>query len=303
MNAGSVAGATPPVARPRPHWHQLWRRALAGFAHTAAQLLGNEAGAARPGLLQGLDPRAKLLGLLGLVVTATFLHRLPPLLLLLGASLLLGAASHLSARRLAVLWLTVPLFSALIMLPALLNVITPGTALVTLWQAATPGGRLPTLTITDAGLYVFARFLLRLTVCLTLAQLLTATTRADRLFRGLRSLGVPVLVIMLLTMMERYLTLLLRTAEDMHLARLSRSVNPGPVRDEQAWVAASLATLFRRTQALGNEVYLAMLARGYTGEVRLLHPPAWRPRDTLFLLFTITLAAALLCLSTDTGSL
>ena len=60
----------------------------------------------------------------------------------------------------------------------------------------------------------------------------------------------------------------------------------GPVsrRDDRRFVAAAVGTLFVRSQALGEEVYLAMLARGYAGEARLLERPRFRPRDALWLL-------------------
>jgi energy-coupling factor transporter transmembrane protein EcfT len=69
----------------------------------------------------------------------------------------------------------------------------------------------------------------------------------------------------LLSMMERYLWVLARAAEEIHLAKASRSIARGSLRDEQAWVAAGIGSLFRRTRALGHEVYLAMISRGYTG--------------------------------------
>jgi cobalt/nickel transport system permease protein len=116
--------------------------------------------------------------------------------------------------------------------------------------------------------------------------LLTATTRSNRLLRGLRGLGVPVLFVMLLSMMERYLTVFIRAAEEIHLAKISRSITVGTLRQEQAWVAAGIGALFRRTQALGNVVYLAMISRGYTGEVYLLDEPCWQVTDWAFLLIT-----------------
>ncbi len=196
-------------AFPRSRGQRIMRQAVGNLAHLLAEMLDNEAIARRSGLLQRVDARAKVLGLLGLVVIVTLVHLIPTLLLAYGLCLLLALLSQVPVSRLTRAWLAVPLFSVAIMLPALLNVVTPGHALCTLWRFSTahlgPWRVPPALTVTDAGLLVACRFVLRTAVCVTLALLLTATTPANRLFRGLRALGVPVLFVMLLTMMQRYL--------------------------------------------------------------------------------------------------
>jgi len=288
-----------PAARAgRSTRHSALRRAVGGFAHLLAELLDNETLAARAGLLQRLDPRAKVVGLLGLVLVAALAHRIATLTVLLGAAGVLAAASRLPWRRLAAAWAAVPLFSAAIMAPAMLNWVTPGPALVHLLSF--PSGhlgpwRVPSeLAVTSAGVWVAARFVLRSVVCVTLALLLSATTRPDRLFRGLRALGVPALFIMLLSLAERYLTLLLRAAEELHLARLSRTIRTGSVGEEQRWVGAGMGSLLRRTNALSADVYLAMIARGYRGEAHPLDSGSWRALDSGFLVATAVLAAGLL---------
>lgn len=223
-------------------------------------MLANEETASRPGLMQGINVRAKVAGVLAVIVAATLLHSIALLGALYMLCIALALLSRVPMRRLARVWLVVPLFSAAIMLPATLSLVTPGSALIMLHRTN------PELVVTDAGLVVAARFILRAAVCVSLVLLLTATTRPDRLFSGLRSLGVPRVFVMLLTMMERYLWVLVRIAEEIHLAKISRSITGGTVRDEQAWVAAGMGSLFRRTRSLGHEVYLAMVSRGYTGE-------------------------------------
>jgi cobalt/nickel transport system permease protein len=275
----------PPAAR--HHGRNVVRRAMAGFTRLLGEMLVDEEVAVRPGFLQGIDPRAKVLGLLGLMVAVTFTHHLLVLLAAYALCLLLAGLSRVPARRFAQALLAVLAFSVVVALPAVLNVVTPGTSLWTLWHDVHrhlgPWQLPETLAVTDAGLLVAARFILRAAVCVSLAALLAATTRAERLFRGLRALGVPQLFVMLLGMMQRYLGALLRAAEEIHLAKLSRSIVPGSLRQEQGWMAAGLGALFRRTQRLGNDVYLAMLSRGYTGEVHLLDEPHWRGRDWAFL--------------------
>jgi cobalt/nickel transport system permease protein len=248
--------------------------------------------------LQQIDPRAKVLGLLGLIVVATLVHQLTTLAITYGLCLLLAVFSAIPARRMLQVWLAIPLFSAAFMLPALLNAVTPGHPLLTLWHFAGrhlgPWRVPPALTITDGGLYVALRFILRTAVCITLALLLTTSTRTHRLFRGLRALGVPMLFVMLLSMMERYLTVFVRAAEEIHLAKISRSITTTATRQEQAWVAAGIGALFRRTQALGSAVHLAMISRGYRGEIYLLDEPRWQLRDWALLMIAAGFAIVML---------
>lgn len=253
-----------PLRAARRSRANIARRAAGAFAGLLADMLSNEETASRPGLLQRIDARAKVVGALALIVGATLLHDVASLAGLYALCLVLAALSRVPVRRLARVWLVVPLFSAAIMLPATLNLVTPGSPVLTLHRAN------PALMVTDAGLLVAGRFVLRTAVCVSLVLLLTATTRPDRLFAGLRALGVPKVFVMLLSMMERYLWVLARAAEEIHLAKVSRSIASGSVREEQAWMAAGMGSLFRRTRALGQEVYLAMISRGYTGEVHLL---------------------------------
>ena len=291
--------AVPVAAFWRPHLgRKTLRKALGSLAQLLEEMLVNEASAKQAGLLQAIDARAKVLGLIGLVVVVTFVQQIFTLALAFAMCLLLAGLSHVPLRRLLRAWLVVPLFSAAITLPALLNIFTPGQSLVTIWNVSGisigPWAVPPILTVTDTGLYVAGRFVLRTVVCITLAILLTATTRSNRLLRGLRMLGVPALFVMLLSMMERYLSVLVHAAEEIHLAKISRSIATESLRREHAWIAAGMGALFRRTQSLGNNVNLAMVARGYTGEPRLLEETRWQLTDWAFLMIAVGFATVLL---------
>ena len=273
----TAAGATLP-AHPTRYRKDIARKTVRQLMAVISDSLLEGQTAMRAGLLQRIDPRAKVVGLLGLLVCVTLLHTLPALLAAYVVIVLLACCSRLPARRYAGVWSLAPLFSAVLMLPMTLNVFTPGDTLLPLGQW---GGTM--LGVTDNGLFVAARLVMRTACCIALTVLLTATTPTHRLFYGLRALGIPQLFVMLLAVMERYLHALLRTATELHLAKLSRTVIPGSVQSQQIWAAAGIAVLFRRAQRLGDGIYLAMISRGYTGATRLLDSGAWRVGDTLFL--------------------
>lgn len=263
------------------------RGAVGSFAHIMASFLADDKTAGSSGLLQGIDARAKVLGLIGLVIITTMLHNLPSLVFSYIICVFLAILSNVPFRRFAGVWLVVPLFSAMIMIPATLNIVTPGNNLFMIWRnmnySIGPWHLPQVLAVTDSGLLIAARFILRTATCVSLTVLLASTTRPAKLFRALHLLGVPQIFITLLTMMERYLGILIRSAEEIHLAKISRSITVETVRQEHAWIAAGMVTLFRRTHTLSNAIYLAMISRGYTGDIYLLKESSLRTRDWLFL--------------------
>jgi len=258
-------------------------RFVLGIGHFLEEAFAGEALSARPGLLQGLDARAKLVGLLALVVTAALSTDIVALLALLAAGVALIPLSRLSLRAFALrAWTVVPVFTLIIALPATTSWVTPGEALVPLWG----GG-----SVTQNGLLVAARLVVRVTATVTFGVLLAVTTRWDALLRGLRVLFVPRTFVFILAATYRYVFQLLRLTQDLVTARLSRSVGPVSRRDDRGFIAAAVGTLFARSQVLGEEVYLAMLARGYTGEVLTLERLRWRLRDAVWLVVVTMLIA------------
>ena len=139
--------------------------------------------------------------------------------------------------------------------------------------------------------------MVRVSAAVTFGVLLAVTTRWDVLMQALRVLFVPRTFVFILTATYRYVFQLSRLLQDLVTARLARSLGPVSRRDDRRFIAAAVATLFVRSQVLGEEVYLAMLARGYTGEVRILaRPRVPRLRDALWLAAVAALLAALAAL-------
>jgi cobalt/nickel transport system permease protein len=238
------------------------------------------------------------MGVLLLIAACTLAERPESLVAAVFGTWLLAAASGLDLRRFFLALSLVPLFTLALAVPACLNVVTGGPAVLVLLRY--PAGSLgpwrwpENLAVTAPGLYVAVRFVLRSTACVSLAALLTASTSPPELLRGLRGLGVPSPFVMAAGMMARYLALLLRGAEEIHMAKLSRSIGGVDVARAQAWAAASLGETFRRSRALAEEVTHAMISRGYSGEAKSLTEPRLRVRDGLFL-GACAAAAALLC--------
>jgi cobalt/nickel transport system permease protein len=279
----------------RAHVAGAVRRGLASLGTAlAAQLAPTRT----TGWLSAFDARAKVIAAVVLIVAVSLVHGLPAL----GASALLAVAIALSAglrrRELAPLWLGVPLFTLALALPATLNLLTPGPAVWVIW---TPVARqwgpvaLPDhVAVTLPGLVVAGRFLLRALASVLFALTLTATTEPAALVNGLRRLGMPRVFGMILTMMQRYLCVILRTAEELHLARLSRTIAPETTRQGQRLAAAGIGALLLSSLRLAEGVHSAMVARGYDGDIRTLAATRWTARDAILVAAGLCLAAALI---------
>ena len=289
-----AGGPEPPTRAGRTR--QLFsERLLGGLTAWVERAVTSDELARRPGLLQRLDPRVKLVSLLALVVVAAMATRVTVLLALLALAVALVPASRIGLRRFAArAWTFVPLFTALIMLPAVLSVVTPGRAVATVWSHGAPLPGLPaTLAVTAPGLLVFARLVLRVTTVVSLSVLLTLTTPWSDLLKALRSIGVPRGLVFVLAVAYRYVFTLVRLVQDMALARTSRLVGRVSAREDRRFLGGAVAAVFGKSQATSEQVYQAMVSRGYTGEARTLQ--SWRVRR-LGLVWSVAVAGGLVVL-------
>jgi cobalt ECF transporter T component CbiQ len=259
-------------------------RTLATIVRRTGRAFYAEELARADGLLQRLDPRAKVCGLLLLLLDAALARNLFAILCVFAVALALALLSRVPVRTLATrAWLGAFLFTALIALPALF--ITPGRAVL----------RLPLLgwPLTEQGIQSALYLVARVETAVTLSLLLVLCTPWTHVLKALSSLGVPVVFVVILGMTYRYVFLLLQTAREMFESRQSRAVGAldGPTGRRLA--AASAGVLLARTFQLSGEVYLAMQSRGFRGEVYTLDDFRMRRMDWLALAAFVTAAAAL----------
>ena len=241
--------------------------------------------AQRSGLLQRLDPRAKLILALILLVTISILVK--PVLLL-GLCLTLGLLALLARVKLRVFlvqgWFLVLAYTAILAAPATLNWVTAGNPVLVLFQFSGAPHIGPwvfpsTLAVTDNGLNTAILLVMRVGSSWFVTLLLLTTSSWKGLLRALRCLAVPEFLVFALSMTVRYIHLLLGIALDWYLARKSRTLRATRWRQDQDWLVAQVGTLFRRSHSLAESVYLSMVSRGFRGETRVLEEPRWRPVD------------------------
>jgi cobalt/nickel transport system permease protein len=278
-------------------------RTLKAVAGLMAEFVFSEAYALKAGLLQGLDPRFKLIGLLSLVAGVSFLHSLPAIYGLCVLALFLAALSRVGAAFfLKRVWLVLPLFAGAIALPATLNLFTPGDLVWKIGELERayrfgPYEIPKEIGFTNQGVAAALFLVGRVGASLSFVLLLTLTTPWAGILKAVRSLGVPQVYVQTLGMALRYLMLLSRIVEEMYTAKKSRTLKAGKIRAEQRWIAAQAGALFARSLQLSSEVHRAMIARGYQGEIKILNPFRVRTRDYLWLGSCLGLTAALVYFS------
>jgi cobalt/nickel transport system permease protein len=266
-------------------------KTLQGGAALLQQVMFGDDVAGRRGLLQRIDPRVKLVSLLVLLVVGGLAHSMLTLVAMYALTLVLAAASALPVgffvKR---VWLFVPIFTGIVVLPATLSIVTPGDVVLPLWHwNGVPEG------FTAQGLTAAARVVCRVAVSTSLVVLLTLTTPWVRLLAALRGLGVPRIFILIIGMAYRYLFLLLGTITDMFQARQART--PGTPKHDasaRAFVGAGVGTLLGKAGQLSEEVHHAMVARGYRGDATTLDDPRLGRADLGYAVFVALVAVALL---------
>ena len=271
---------------------------LLGLSRLVRDSVFSEKIAARPGLLQGLDPRIKLVGMLSLLVTVSLLRNWYLIVPLYGLTLVMAAASRISLKLyIRRVWLFVPIFAAIIVFPSLFNIVRPGDPLWVIWDfghqvTLGPWSLGTTLAITSQGVKGAILLILRVVTSVSLGVLLALTTRWADLLKSLRVFYIPRVFVLVLSMTYRYIFLLLAMAEDIFTARTSRMVGPSSPREDRRFIASSMGTLLGKSHAFSEEVYGAMVSRGYNGEPVISHSFQARPADW-FWLASVALAIAL----------
>lgn len=112
----------------------------------------------------------------------------------------------------------------------------------------------------EAGVGIIAKA----TLGVLTAILLSATTTAREILRGLEILKLPTLLVQIASFMLRYLNVVTDEMERMRVARASRGFQETGIKHWKV-LANSAGALFIRSYERGERVHLAMLSRGYTG--------------------------------------
>ena len=282
--------AQPPEAPSATHHgggggRSIARKTADSIAHAITEVLQNEELAARPGLLQRLDPRIKLLTLVLFAVTASLVHSVWVLVALIGVTIVLAAASRVGVGSFErKVWASAGLLAFLLAAPSAMRIFTPGPVVVPLGP----------FSLTEPGLMGAATLTTRVVAAAGFALLVMWTMRWSDLLKALSAMRLPDVVVATLAMTQKQILTLLRTVEQVHLARESRTLTHGSARADRAWVTERMAFVVRKSMKTADDVYDAMLSRGFTGAMPSLVRLRLRPRDWAWSVASVALCAAIL---------
>lgn len=174
-----------------------------------------------------------------------------------------------------------------------------------------PGDILAEFSVGRVALHISTEGLIRLLsiaikswLSVQVAVLLTVSTPFPDLLQAMRALKLPRLLVAVFGLMWRYLFVLVDEALRLMRARSARSsqhpvgnYRTGRTVGWRAQVTGSMAgSLFLRAFERSDRIYLAMLARGYDGEVRLRPLPPLTRLQWLSLLSGIAILLLILAL-------
>jgi len=137
------------------------------------------------------------------------------------------------------------------------------------------------VSVTHTGLQVLWNVLIKAWLSILSLIWLTSTTKLPNLLQGLEQLGMPRVMVMILSFMYRYIFVLVDEVMRMRQARNSRYFGGKRLRQLRT-VGNMVGTLFIRSYERGERVYAAMLARGFDGHSRTLNRLNFSQADAYF---------------------
>jgi len=135
------------------------------------------------------------------------------------------------------------------------------------------------------GLLAGAGIVAKGTIGVISAIILSSSTSAREILRGLERLRLPSLMVQIASFMLRYVNVVNDEMERMKVARASRGFEATGIKHWRV-LATAAGALFIRSYERGERVHLAMLSRGYSGtlpqdELVKLEKQVWLTASTL----------------------
>ena len=265
----------------------------------------SETYAKRNGLLQSLDPRAKLISILAVIFATSTIGDLNVLIFVYLLTLLFAHLSKINVgffiKR---VWLFIPIFAGIIALPMIFNVFLPGQCIFQVAYLG-PGAHLgpfslpANICITEQGVNMAIIFTMRVATCVSAVVLLFITTPQQVLFKSVRSVGVPKIYVLTLEMAYRYIFLLMDMVREMYVAKKARTIKSRSMFEEQKWVGGRMGYTLIRSIDMSEKVHMAMMSRGFNGDVKVMQQFKMKNRDYFAAATGLSLSILLVLISQD----
>ncbi|GIM27747.1 cobalt ECF transporter T component CbiQ [Clostridium polyendosporum] len=229
------------------------------------------------GFLQKLDPRVKIVTFPLLIAFTTVVRSVSVLAAIYLFTLALAVISKLPMMNfIKKIGVITALFTFLMTFPTMFNIVIDGEVLFSIYQLEKTimiwGFNIPSsLSITKQGLTAMAILILRVSISTSLGFLLFFTTPWVNIMRSLSLIRIPQIFITMLDMSYRYVMVLIKSSLEIFQARKIRIVGKVSYINNKKFISNSIGTLFAKSMDMSTDIYMAMLCRGYNGEVKTIN--------------------------------
>ncbi|HMK60293.1 MAG TPA: energy-coupling factor transporter transmembrane component T [Dissulfurispiraceae bacterium] len=255
---------------------------------------------ARASLLHDIDARVKIIFLAALTVVISLKRTIMPEAMIFIFIFILALFCRLNLisfyKKVILMGF---LFGFLISAPSSLNIIVPGKVVlplivlshpVSFWLFDVP----QVIGITDSGISLVSLLTLRVLNSLSISFLILYTTPFADIIKALKVFRVPDALLVMISMTYKYIFIFAHIVSDMYLAKKARLVRGSSRKEAREWIAGRIAFVFKKTQIECEEVFKAMTARGFSGEVRIYHHRHVNMRDWTAGLFLLSVSVGFL---------
>ena len=268
-------------------------KGIEGFAGILKEGYTQWESASKKGFFYELDTRIKVVFWLFLIIAVSLKKEILPELGIFFTVFTLLVLSRINLINFyKKIFLLGFIFGFLISLPSSLNVITHGKVLVPLITLSRPYDfwvyHIPeVIGVTREGVSVVAMLTLRVLNSLSVSFLILYTTPFPEIIKALKVLKVPDTFLIIISLAYKYIFIFARIITDMHLAKKSRLAGAVKMAEARDWMAGRIAFIFKKTQLECDDVFKAMIGRGFSGEIKLYQYQKITRRDWIvgFFLF------------------
>jgi cobalt/nickel transport system permease protein len=249
--------------------------------------------AARNNFIQEINPKVKFISLIYMSVVVSVVNN-PVAQILISSFIFL---SYITARLnifevYRKIFFLAFIFGFLVVLPASLNIITPGKIVLTIIKFNKPSHFLiynipQNIGFTTNGIQVVSLVFLRVLNSVAFALLVVFTTPFPTFLKSFKMIGVPDTFLMIVSLAYKYIFILSRTIEETYFAfksRLSGNIKNSNIR---RLIGGRIFFIFKRSMIIYEDTYHAMISRGYSGKVVLHSQNHFTIKDVIVLVFIV----------------
>jgi len=229
--------------------------------------------AACDNFIQNINPKVKFISLIYMSIVVSVVSNHLTQILITAFIFLLCIIARLKLievyRKIFILALV---FGFLVVLPASLNIITPGRIIFNIVSFNKPSHFLiynipQNIGLTINGVQVVSIVFLRVLNSVSFALLVVYTTPFPSFIKSFKMIGVPDTFLMIISLAYKFIFILSLTIEETYFAfksRLSGNIKSNSIRK---LVGGRIFFIFKRSMIIYNNTYQAMVSRGYKGKV------------------------------------